>query len=1000
MKTVQQLQRLRPPPITHEHVPFNGGLDTTTPPLSLPPGFITRGTNVEVDLYGGYQTSKGYERFDGQPSPSDAIYSKISITLTGVITVGDTVTGVTSGATGYVIVSDAEFVVLTKVVGVFVSGEDLNVSGSPQATTTSIPVIGGASSTLLKAQYANLAADVYRADIAVVPGSGDILGVVRYNDITYAFRNNSGGTAADIYKSSASGWVNVPLYYELPFTQGLTNVPAEGSEISQSGGIITATVKRVALTSGSWDDGTAEGNLIVTAPSGGDFGYGYFNGDPAIFAANGVAWTSRISAADNNWSSVAYGNGVFVAVSTSGSGNRAMYSGDGKTWQTATTPADNGWTSVCFGNGLFVAVANSGTGNRVMTSPDGQVWTLRTSAADNSWLSVCYGNGLFVAVASTGTGNRVMTSPDGITWTSRTSAANNSWSGVAYGGGVFVAVAPDGANRVMTSSDGITWAAVAAAAANSWVAIAYDADNYVFAAVSVDGVGNRAMWSSDSGATWTIAVSAADNLWSGITWANGLFVAVAQSGTGNRVMTSPDAATWTIRTSAADNSWTGVTSGAGLFVAVAAITTGDGVMTSPTIPNRVGLLNTIQTAITLAPSGKYSFVIGNLTGSAGTRRIYGADGVSRGFEFDGDILVPIHTGMVIDTPKHVTVHKNHLFFTFDSSVQHSSIGLPYEWSAITGAAELAMGDTVTGFQVQPGGQTSGALAIFTRNRMSILYGSSSADWNLVQYREEVGAIAYTTQDVGFTTFLDDQGIMGLQTVQEFGNFAHSALSNRIRDYLTARRGRVSYSCISRDKSQYRLFFTDGSAVYMTVGSGRNGPAAIGMTSMRLTNPVLCVHSSEDSDGSEKIFFGSSDGFVYQMEKGTSHDGAALSWDFRLAYNFSKSPRMLKRYRDLMIEVSGNGYAAFDFTYQLGYNSSEITQPGTQSTVTNFTPAQWDSFTWDNFIWDGTTLSPNIAYLEGEAENIAMIFSGGTDYHAPIKFSGVVLAYSPRRNLRQ
>lgn len=998
MKTIQQFQRLKPPPITHEHVPFNGGLDTTTPPLSLPPGFITRGTNVEVDLYGGYQTSKGYERYSGKPSPSDALYSKITITLTGVIAVGNTVTGVTSGATGYVIVSDATFVVLTKVVGVFVSGEVLNVAAAPQATTTSGPVVGGGSSNLLKAQYANLAADVYRADIAAVPGSGNILGVVRHNDVTYAFRNNAGGTAADIYKSSAAGWANVPLYYELPFVQGLTNIPAEGSQIEQNG--VTATVKRVALTSGSWDDGTAEGNLIVTAPSGGNFAYGYFNGDPAVFAANGVAWTSRTSAAAYLWSSVAYGNGVFVAVSNSGAGNRAMYSSDGITWELATTPADNDWVSVCFGNGLFVAVASTGTGNRVMTSSNGVDWAIGASAADNQWMSVCYGNGLFVAVAQTGTGNRVMTSPNGISWSIRTSAADNTWLGVAYGGGFFVAVAFDGANRVMRSADGITWAAVAAAAANGWQKIAYDDDNGVFAAVASSGVGNRAMYSSDAGATWAIGVSAADNYWDGITWANGLFVAVSIDGTGNRVMTSPDGAIWTSRTSADNVLWYGVTSGAGLFVAVGGTIGGNGVMTSPTIPNKVGLAASIQTAITLAPSGKYSFVIGNLSGSTGTRRIYGADGVSRGFEFDGDILVPIHTGMVTDTPKHVTVHKNHLFFTFDISVQHSSIGLPYEWSAITGAAELAMGDTVTGFQVQPGGQTSGALAIFTRNRMSILYGSSSADWNLVQYREEVGAIAYSTQDVGFTTFLDDQGIMGLQTVQEFGNFAHSALSNRIRDYLTARRGRVSYSCISRDKSQYRLFFTDGSAVYMTVGSGRNGPAAIGMTSMRLTNPVLCVHSSEDSDGSEKIFFGSSDGFVYQMDKGTSHDGASLNWDFRLAYNFSKSPRMLKRYRDLMIEVSGNGYAAFDFTYQLGYNSSEITQPGTQGTVTNFAPAQWDSFTWDNFIWDGTTLSPNIAYLEGEAENIAMIFSGGTDYHAPIKFSGVVMAYSPRRNLRQ
>ena len=120
-------------------------------------------------------------------------------------------------------------------------------------------------------------------------------------------------------------------------------------------------------------------------------------------------WTIRTSAADIYWTSVCYGNGLFVAVAISGLGNRVMTSPDGITWTIRTSAADIYWQSVCYGNGLFVAVAISGTGNHVMTSPDGITWTIRTSAADNDWASVCYGNGLFVAVAITGTGNRVMT---------------------------------------------------------------------------------------------------------------------------------------------------------------------------------------------------------------------------------------------------------------------------------------------------------------------------------------------------------------------------------------------------------------------------------------------------------------------------------------------------------------------------------------------------------------------------------------------------------------
>jgi hypothetical protein len=83
---------------------------------------------------------------------------------------------------------------------------------------------------------------------------------------------------------------------------------------------------------------------------------------------------------------------------------------DGINWTTRTSAADIAWISVTYGNGLFVAVSYSGTGNRVMTSPDGVTWTARTSAADNQWISVTYGNGLFVAVSRDGPGNRVMTS--------------------------------------------------------------------------------------------------------------------------------------------------------------------------------------------------------------------------------------------------------------------------------------------------------------------------------------------------------------------------------------------------------------------------------------------------------------------------------------------------------------------------------------------------------------------------------------------------------------
>ena len=98
--------------------------------------------------------------------------------------------------------------------------------------------------------------------------------------------------------------------------------------------------------------------------------------------------------------------GLLVLAAVAGPATPAR--ADGETWTARTAAEANVWRSVAYGNGLWVAVAASGT-NRVMTSPDGITWTARAAAEANSWYSVAYGNGLWVAVAYDGT-NRVMTS--------------------------------------------------------------------------------------------------------------------------------------------------------------------------------------------------------------------------------------------------------------------------------------------------------------------------------------------------------------------------------------------------------------------------------------------------------------------------------------------------------------------------------------------------------------------------------------------------------------
>jgi len=289
------------------------------------------------------------------------------------------------------------------------------------------------------------------------------------------------------------------------------------------------------------------------------------------FVSKGNEWTSRTSAADNSWNSVTYGNGVFVAVSDTGT-QQAMYSPDGINWATSTGTFLDELKSVTYGNGFFVAVGTRVAGVSNYNSIDGINWS--SGVGNGGFASVAYGNGVFAAVGPAGL---VRNSNNGVNWTTRT-AAGNDWSSVTYGKGLFVAVSTSGSsNRVMTSPDGITWTSRTSAADHSWKSVAYG--NGIFVAGGDDASdGFNSVMTSPDGITWTLGTAALGaETWNSVTYGNGLFVAVSNL---SKVMTSPDAVTWTSRTSAATNQWNSVTYGNGVFVAVSSNGTGNRVMTS------------------------------------------------------------------------------------------------------------------------------------------------------------------------------------------------------------------------------------------------------------------------------------------------------------------------------------------------------------------------------------------------------------------------------------
>ncbi len=123
--------------------------------------------------------------------------------------------------------------------------------------------------------------------------------------------------------------------------------------------------------------------------------------------------------------------------------------------------------------------------------------------------------------------------------------------------------------------DAASWTARTAAEANAWYSMTYG--NGLFVAVA--GSGSHRVMTSTDGVTWAARDATEANQWLSVTYGNGTFVAVAVDGL-HQVMTSPDGFTWTARDAAGASTWYSVTYAKGTFVAVA----GSGshrVMTSP-----------------------------------------------------------------------------------------------------------------------------------------------------------------------------------------------------------------------------------------------------------------------------------------------------------------------------------------------------------------------------------------------------------------------------------
>ena len=399
--------------------------------------------------------------------------------------------------------------------------------------------------------------------------------------------------------------------------------------------------------------------------------------------------------------------------------------------------------------------------------------------------------------------------------------------------------------------------------------------------------------------------------------------------------------------------------------------------------------------ISLPASAKISWDRGTF---GGEDYVFLASGAGHAMRWDGEWMVPA----ILDSenpsairPVHVLVNESRLFLSHGSSFFYSALGAPLNFSTTDGAAEVNVGSEVTAMLVEPGHDGSGSASIFSKDVIHVLRQDLNGNKALFNYRREIGAIPLSAQTLSESVFADEWGIRMLRTSEEFGNFAHSTLSRRIQSrWEEAISGRsVAGSMISRLKSQYRIFFDDGTGFYATI-VGRN---LLGVMPVRYADRPSCFLSREFEEVGERMFFGTSDGRVMEMDRGRSFDGQRITSWFVTHLDYMRSMGLNKSAKDMSFEAHASGTFMASVMLMMDFLKYDGLLPRIRDIAFDgdgvirelvgedrFEPSEGNQMPAGAA---GMTLPINVSFVEGEGENASIAIGKSSASSHPVTWGG-------------
>tara|TARA_R110002012_G_scaffold229713_1_gene402431 strand:- start:228 stop:1835 length:1608 start_codon:yes stop_codon:yes gene_type:complete len=282
--------------------------------------------------------------------------------------------------------------------------------------------------------------------------------------------------------------------------------------------------------------------------------------------------------------------------------------------------------------------------------------------------------------------------------------------------------------------------------------------------------------------------------------------------------------------------------------------------------------------------------------------------------------------------KYVTTHDKHLIAAGVednlNTVYYSSTLDPTSFSG-TGSGSIVLEDQIEGIK----GFRNELFIFCTNSIFKLININDSSNIAIVPVTKNVGCLSgYSIQEIGGDLiFLAPDGLRTVAGTARIGDVELGTVSKEIQPLVTDLTESInSYiitSLVLREKSQYRLFYTNTS-LEQTQQKGIIGtlrPNGFQWSETRSLE-VTAIGSGFDNNNVERYYHGDTEGYIYQHDTGNTFDGSSILARYATPDYDYGDLGTLKTLHYLKVSASAEGVVEPDVQVRFDYGSTDIPQP--------------------------------------------------------------------------